>query len=192
MPISLAKGQKINLTKDNPGLKKILVGLGWDTNRYDGGHDFDLDVSVFMTGANGKCSGEKDFIFYNHKEHASGAVIHMGDNRTGDGNGDDEHVKVDLSKVPAEIEKIAFTVTIDQADTRGQNFGMVSNAYCRIVNEDNGEELMRFDLGEDASIETAVIMAELYRHDGEWKFNAIGSGYQGGLAALCTHFGLEV
>lgn len=116
----------------------------------------------------------------------------MGDNRTGDGDGDDEQVKVDLSKVPAEIEKIAFTVTIDQADTRGQNFGMVSNAYCRIVNEDNGEELMRFDLGEDASIETAVIMAELYRHDGEWKFNAIGSGYQGGLAALCTHFGLEV
>ena len=114
MPISLAKGQKINLTKDNPGLKKILVGLGWDTNRYDGGHDFDLDVSVFMTGANGKCSGEKDFIFYNHKEHASGAVIHMGDNRTGDGDGDDEQVKVDLSKVPAEIEKIAFTVTIDR------------------------------------------------------------------------------
>ena len=161
MPISLAKGQKINLTKDNPGLKKILVGLGWDTNRYDGGHDFDLDVSVFMTGANGKCSGEKDFIFYNHKEHASGAVIYMGDNRTGDGDGDDEQVKVFLSNVPADIEKIVFTITIDDAERRGQNFGMVRNAYCRVVDENDGAELTSYNLNEEASIETAVVMAEL-------------------------------
>ena len=191
MPVSLSKGQKVSLTKKRPSLKEVTVGLGWDAQE-GGGYAFDLDVSAFLCAANGKCRRDKDFVFYNNLDHPSGSVIHMGDNRTGDGDGDDEQVKVDLSKVPAEIEKIAFTVTIDQADTRGQNFGMVSNAYCRIVNEDNGEELMRFDLGEDASIETAVIMAELYRHDGEWKFNAIGSGYQGGLAALCTHFGLEV
>ena len=191
MPVSLSKGQKVSLTKKRPSLKEVTVGLGWDAQE-GGGYAFDLDVSAFLCAANGKCRRDKDFVFYNNLDHPSGSVIHMGDNRTGDGDGDDEQVKVDLSKVPAEIEKIAFTVTIDQADTRGQNFGMVSNAYCRIVNEDNGEELMRFDLGEDASIETAIIMAELYRHDGEWKFNAIGSGYQGGLAALCTHFGLEV
>ena len=191
MPVSLSKGQKVSLTKKCPSLKEVTVGLGWDAQE-GGGYAFDLDVSAFLCAANGKCRRDKDFVFYNNLDHPSGSVIHMGDNRTGDGDGDDEQVKVDLSKVPAEIEKIAFTVTIDQADTRGQNFGMVSNAYCRIVNENNGEELMRFDLGEDASIETAVIMAELYRHDGEWKFNAIGSGYQGGLAALCTHFGLEV
>ncbi len=191
MPINLTKGQKVSLTKGNPGLKKIMVGLGWDVNQFDTGADFDLDASVFLAGANGKCPTEKEFIFYGNLEHTSGAVKHMGDNLTGEGDGDDEQIEVDLSLVPANIEKIAFTVTIYDAENRHQNFGQVSNAYCRIVDENTNEELIRFDLGEDFSIETAVVVGELYKHNGEWKFNAIGSGFQGGLAALCGHYGID-
>ena len=191
MPINLTKGQKVSLTKGNPRLKKIMVGLGWDVNQFDTGADFDLDASVFLAGANGKCPTEKEFIFYGNLEHTSGAVKHMGDNLTGEGDGDDEQIEVDLSLVPANIEKIAFTVTIYDAENRHQNFGQVSNAYCRIVDENTNEELIRFDLGEDFSIETAVVVGELYKHNGEWKFNAIGSGFQGGLAALCGHYGID-
>ncbi|MDI2587166.1 MULTISPECIES: TerD family protein [unclassified Psychrobacillus] len=191
MGINLSKGQKVDLTKTNPGLVNVTVGLGWDTNKYDGGNDFDLDSSVFLLGSNGKCSSESDFIFYNNTTGAGGAVVHTGDNRTGDGDGDDEQVNINLSTVPASIEKIAFSITIHDAEARGQNFGQVNNSYARILNADSGEELIRYDLGEDFSIETAVVVGELYRHNGEWKFNAIGSGYQGGLAALVTDFGLN-
>lgn len=191
MPINLSKGQKISLSKEVPGLSRIMVGLGWDTNRYDGNADFDLDASAFLVGANGKCTCSGDFVFYNNLEHPSGAVKHMGDNRTGDGEGDDEQIFVDLSKIPANIEKIAVTVTIFDAEKRRQNFGQVSNAYCRMVNDDTGEEIIRYDLGEDFSIETAMVVGELYRHNGEWKFNAIGSGFSGGLAALCQNYGLD-
>ena len=191
MPINLSKGQKVSLTKENPGLKKIMVGLGWDVNAFDSGADFDLDASAFLTGANGKCPTDQEFIFYGNLEHQSGAVAHMGDNRTGAGEGDDEQIEVDLSLVPANIERIAFTVTIYDADKRRQNFGQVSNSYCRIVDEATGEEIVHFDLGEDFSIETALVVGELYKHNGEWKFNAIGSGFQGGLAALCAQYGID-
>ena len=191
MPINLSKGQKVSLTKENPGLKKIMVGLGWDVNAFDSGADFDLDASAFLTGANGKCLTDQEFIFYGNLEHQSGAVVHLGDNRTGAGEGDDEQIELDLSLVPANIERIAFTVTIYDADKRRQNFGQVSNSYCRIVDEATGEEIVHFDLGEDFSIETALVVGELYKHNGEWKFNAIGSGFQGGLAALCAHYGID-
>ena len=192
MPISLSKGQKVDLTKGNPGLSKILVGLGWDTNKYDGGYDFDLDAAAFILGANGKVLSDADFVFYNNLKHSSGAVQHMGDNLTGSGEGDDEQIKIDLAKVPANVEKIAFTVTIHEAEERRQNFGQVSNAFIRIVDDVTGEELIRYDLGEDFSVETAVVVGELYRNAGEWKFNAIGSGFKGGLRALCLNFGVNV
>ena len=191
MAISLAKGQKVDLTKGNPGLKKIFAGLGWDVNAFDSGAAFDLDAAAFMLGADGKCPTEKEFIFYGNLEHASAAVKHMGDNLTGDGDGDDEQITIELDKIPANVEKIAFTVTIYDADARKQNFGQVSNAFIRIVDADTNTELIRYDLGEDFSIETAVVVGELYRNAGEWKFNAIGSGFQGGLAALCGHFGIN-
>ena len=191
MPINLSKGQKVDLTKGNPGLKTIMVGLGWDVNAFDSGVDFDLDAAAFMVGANGKCPTEKEFVFYGNLEHASGAIKHMGDNLTGAGDGDDEQIQVDLTKIPANVEKVAFTVTIYDSDVRRQNFGQVSNAFIRIVDEATGRELIHYDLGEDFSIETAVVVGELYRHNGEWKFNAIGSGFQGGLAALCAHYGIE-
>ncbi|MBQ9497921.1 MAG: TerD family protein [Selenomonadaceae bacterium] len=192
MAISLKKGQKVDLTKTNPGLKNILIGLGWDTNRYDGGSDFDLDSAVFLLGADSKVKSGDDFIFFNNLKHVSGSVEHLGDNLTGAGDGDDEEIKIDLSKVPAEIEKIAFTVTIYEADTRKQNFGQVENAFIRVFDEQNNKELIRYDLDEDFSIETSVIVGELYRNKGEWKFNAIGSGFEGGLAALGNHFGLSL
>ncbi|MCI8298761.1 MAG: TerD family protein [Lachnospiraceae bacterium] len=192
MPINLSKGQKVDLTKGNPGLKKIMTGLGWDVNAFDTGADFDLDAAAFMLGANGKCPTDKEFVFYGNLSHPSGAVNHMGDNLTGEGEGDDEQIQIDLSKVPADIEKIAFTVTIYEAETRNQNFGQVSNAFIRLVDESNGTELIRYDLGEDFSIETAVVVGELYRNGAEWKFNAIGSGFQGGLSALCGHYGIDV
>lgn len=193
MAISLAKGQKVDLTKTNPGLSKVVVGLGWDTNKYDGGGEFDLDASVFLLNADGKCASEADFIFYNQSEGAGGAVVHSGDNRTGEGQGDDESVNIDLSQVPASIEKISFVITIHDAEARNQNFGQVSNAFVRVLKEDNeGEELIRYDLGEDFSIETAIVVGNLYRHGGEWKFAAIGSGYQGGLAKIATDYGLSI
>lgn len=192
MPINLTKGQKVSLTKGNPGLSKVVVGLGWDTNQYDTGGDFDLDASAFLLGDNGKVTSDNDFIFYGNLNHASGAVTHMGDNLTGAGDGDDEQIKVNLSLVPANISKIAFTVTIYDPETRRQNFGQVSNAFIRIYDETNGQEILRYDLGEDFSIETAAIFGELYKYGNEWKFNAIGCGYQGGLAALCNSYGIDV
>ena len=192
MAINLTKGQKVDLTKGNPSLKRLMVGLGWDTNRYDGGADFDLDAAAFLLGADGKVPSDADFVFYGNLKHASAAVAHMGDNLTGEGDGDDEQILVDLTLVPANIEKIAFTVTIYEAEQRRQNFGQVSNSFIRIVDEETNQEIIRYDLGEDFSIETAVVVGELYRHNGEWKFNAIGSGFQGGLAALCRNYGVNV
>jgi len=192
MAISLKKGQKVDLTKGNPGLKNLLIGLGWDTNKFDGGADFDLDAAAFLLGANGKVRNDADFVFYNNLKHSSGSVEHMGDNLTGEGEGDDEEIKVDLSKVPADVDKIDFTVTIYEAEERRQNFGQVSNAYIRVVDETNGKEVIRYDLGEDFSVETAVVVGELYRHGGDWKFNAIGSGFAGGLAALGRNYGVNV
>lgn len=192
MGISLKKGQKVSLTKDNPGLQKLVIGLGWDTNRFDTGGDFDLDSAAFLLGDNGKVISQSDFVFYGNLEHSSRAVKHMGDNLTGDGEGDDEQITIDLSKVPAGITRIIFSATIHEADERRQNFGQVSNAYIRIVDEEKNNEMLKYDLGEDFSIETAVVFGELYKNGGEWKFNAIGSGYQGGLAALCANYGIEV
>ena len=192
MAVSLRKGQKVDLTKGNPSLKKILIGLGWDTNKYDGGFDFDLDAAAFLLGANGKVNSDDDFVFYNNLKHKSGSVEHMGDNLTGEGEGDDEEIKIDLSKVPDNVEKIDFTVTIYDAETRRQTFGQVSNAYIRVVDDVTQQELIRYDLGEDFSVETAVVVGEIYRNKGEWKFNAIGSGWSGGLAALGRNYGVNV
>ena len=192
MSISLAKGQKVDLTKGNPSLKNVMVGLGWDVNVYDSGVAFDLDAAAVMLGENGKCPTEKEFVFYGNLVHGSESVKHLGDNLTGEGDGDDEQILVDLSKIPANVQKIAFTVTIYDCDARRQNFGQVNNAFIRIVDEATNTELVRYDLGEDFSIETAIVVGEIYRHNGEWKFNAIGSGFQGGLAALCAHYGIDV
>lgn len=192
MPVSLTKGQKVSLTKDNPGLKKVVVGLGWDVNAFDTGGDFDLDAAAFLLNDTGKVGSSSDFVFYGNLSHPSGSVVHQGDNLTGVGDGDDEQIKIDLSKVPDNITKIAFTVTIYEPEQRKQNFGMVSNAFIRIYNEETGEEMLRYDLGEDFSIETAAVFGELYKNGSEWKFNAIGSGFQGGLAALCANFGVDV
>ncbi|EIT86196.1 hypothetical protein A374_06341 [Fictibacillus macauensis ZFHKF-1] len=190
--IQLSKGQRIDLTKTNPGLTRVIAGLGWDTNNYSGGYDFDLDASAFLADEAGKVTNEREFIFYNNLQDPSEAVVHTGDNRTGEGEGDDEQIKIDFSKVPAHVHRIAITVTIHDALARSQNFGQVSNAFVRLVDEDTNREVLRYDLGEDFSIETAIVVAELYRHNGEWKFNAIGSGFQGGLAALCQNYGLSV
>ena len=191
MAINLQKGQKVSLSKGNPGLKKLMVGLGWDVNQYDGGYDFDLDAAAFLLGEDGKCPTTDEFIFYGNLKHPSGAVEHMGDNLTGEGEGDDEVIMVDLSKIPESIKRIAFTVTIYEADLRRQNFGQVSNSYIRVVDNVTEKEIIHYDLGEDFSIETAVVVGEIYKHNGEWKFNAIGSGYQGGLAALCASYGID-
>ena len=191
MAVSLQKGQRVDLTKDRPSLKNVLIGLGWDINHYDGETDFDLDASAFMTKANGKVGNENDFIFYGNLNHVSGSVQHMGDNRTGEGDGDDEVIKVQLDKIPSDYDTISFTVTIYEAEKRLQNFGMVENAYVRLIDEDTGEELVRFDLTEDFSTETALVVAEIYKRDGQWKFAAIGSGYDGGLKALCKEYGID-
>lgn len=192
MPVSLQKGQKVSLTKGNPGLKNVVVGLGWDVNQFDTGGDFDLDAAAFLLTDAGRVSRQEDFVFFGNLTHPSGSVEHMGDNLTGAGEGDDEQIKIDLSKVPENITKIAFTVTIYEPEKRRQNFGQINNAFIRIYNEDTGEEMLRYDLGEDFSIETAAVFGEVYKNGGEWKFNAIGSGYQGGLAALCAQYGVEV
>ena len=197
MSVNLQKGQKVDLTKGNSSLKRVMVGLGWDEVAQKRGlfapkpQDIDCDASALLLSAGGKLASKEDYVFYNNLKHKSGSVQHMGDNLTGAGDGDDEQIKIDLAAVPANISKIDFTVTIYDAETRRQNFGQVSNAFIRIVNEATGEELLRFDLGEDFSIETAVVVAELYRNNGEWKFNAIGSGFSGGLAALCQNFGVN-
>lgn len=192
MSISLSKGQRIDLTKTNPGLTKVVIGLGWDTNKYNGGHDFDLDASAFLTDANGRVLNDSDFIFYNNLKSSNGAVEHTGDNRTGEGEGDDEQIIVDFSLMPSHVEKIGITVTIHDADARRQNFGQVSNAFVRVINAETNQEVLRYDLGEDFSIETAIVVCELYKHGVDWKFNAIGSGFSGGLADLCRNYGLQV
>ncbi len=192
MAVNLTKGQKIDLTKGNAGLNKIIVGLGWDTNKYDGENDFDLDASAFVLGSSGKVRADEDMIFFNNTTGCNGAVFHTGDNLTGEGEGDDEQIKIELSKLPADVEKISFVITIHEAETRNQNFGQVSNAFVRVVDEAKNEEILRYDLGEDFSVETALIVGELYKHNGEWKFSAIGSGYQGGLYAVCKDFGVSV
>lgn len=192
MPISLQKGQKVSITKANPGLTKVVVGLGWDVNQFDTGGDFDLDTAAFLLAETGKVLRTEDFVFFGNLKHPSGCAEHLGDNLTGTGDGDDEQIRINLSLVPENISKIAFTVTIYESEQRRQNFGQVNHAFIRIYNEVNGEELLRYDLGEDFSIETAAVFGELYKSNGEWKFNAIGSGYQGGLAALCVNYGVDV
>lgn len=190
MAISLQKGQKIDLTKGNPGLNNIIVGLGWDTNKYDGQSDFDLDASAFLLDQTGKVTKDTNFVYYGNLK--SSGVEHTGDNLTGEGEGDDEQIKIDLKSVPADVDKIAFTVTIYEADKRKQSFGQVSNAFIRVVDANTNQELVRYDLGEDYSIETAIVVAELYRNGTEWKFNAIGSGFAGGLGALARNYGLNI
>lgn len=191
MGLSLSKGQNLSLTKTEPGLKKVVIGLGWDPRATDG-QQFDLDASAFLLNDAGKVRSEADFIFYNQLKSGCGSVEHTGDNRTGAGDGDDEQIKVDLSRVPADVQRIAITVTIDQADARRQSFGQVANAFVRILNEETGSEVVRFDLSEDMSTETAMIFAELYRHNGDWKFKAIGQGYAGGLRAMCHQYGINI
>lgn len=194
MAISLVKGQKVSL--DN-SMKLALIGLGWDTNRYDGGFDFDLDASAFLLGEDGKLQRDEDFIFYNNLESRNKAVVHTGDNLTGDGDGDDEVIMIDFTKIPDDIKKIAICVTIHDAAARGQNFGQVSNAYIRIAKmadefDTVGESILKFDLEEEFSIETALVVAEIYLKNGEWKFNAVAAGYQGGLEAIVRSFGGNV
>ena len=190
MALSLTKGGNLSLTKEAPGMTKVLVGLGWDARSTDG-TEFDLDASAFLLKADGKVRADSDFIFYNQLKSVDGSVEHTGDNRTGKGDGDDEAIKVDLSKIPADIDKIMFTVTIHEAEARRQSFGQVRNAFIRIVNQDTNVEVGRYDLAEDASTETAMIFAELYRHGTEWKFRAVGQGFKGGLKPLAESFGLK-
>lgn len=190
MSISLKKGERISLEKVAPGLEAVLVGLGWDVNATDSGGDFDLDASVFMLGSNEKIVSEKHFIFYNNPKSPDNdaSVEYMGDNRTGAGEGEDEVILVNLTKVPNDVQKLVFTVTIYEADQRRQNFGQVSNAFVRLVDVKTKNEILRYDLAEDYSIETALIMAELYRKDGAWRMSAVGAGYQGGLEALLNRY----
>ena len=190
MALSLQKGGNLSLSKEAPGLTKIVIGLGWDPRSTDG-TQFDLDASAFLLNASGKVRSDADFIFYNQLKSLDGSVEHTGDNRDGAGDGDDEAIKVDLSRVPADVDKIAFTVTIHDAESRRQNFGQVSNSFIRIINEANSSEIVRYDLAEDASTETAMIFAELYRHSNEWKFRAVGQGYAGGLRALANSYGMN-
>lgn len=196
MAVNLSKGQRVSLDKN---MTMALVGLGWDPNRYDGGYDFDLDASAFLLGKNGKVRNDADFVFYGNQEHNSGSVKSMGDDTSGGNSeeGDDEQIFIDFKKVPPDIDKIAITVTIYDAPVRKQNFGQVSNAYVRVARisgptDTVGSEVLRFDLGEEFSVETAIVVCEIYRSGSEWKFNAVGAGYQGGLEALCRSFGVNV
>lgn len=191
MAVSLSKGGNVSLSKEAPGIESITVGLGWDVRATDGA-DFDLDASCFMLKDDGKVPADNAFIFYNNLKSVDGSIEHTGDNRTGVGEGDDEAIKVDLTKVPAEIAKLAITVTIHDAQERKQNFGMVSGAFIRIVNNKDGKEIARFDLSEDASTDTAMIFGEVYRHNNEWKFKAVGQGYAGGLGPMAKNFGVNI
>ncbi|MCX7746461.1 MAG: TerD family protein [Clostridia bacterium] len=192
MAVRLSKGQKVDLTKSSPGLKKIIVGLGWDTSKYSGTYSFDLDASAFLLGGNGKVDNETNFVYYNNPRGGQGSVVHSGDSRRGEASGDDEQILIDLPVVPMNIQRVAITITINDAQIKNQNFGQVQNAYVRILNADTQELLIQYDLGQQFSVETAIVAAEIYRHGPEWKFSATGSGFQGGLAALCRNFGLEV
>lgn len=191
MPVSLSKGGNVSLSKEAPGLTQILVGLGWDPRVTDGSA-FDLDASVFLLNASLKVRSDADFIFYNNLKSSDGSVEHLGDNRTGEGAGDDEAVRVDLARVPAEITRIQFAVTIHEPEARKQNFGMVGAAYMRVVNPATNVEIARYDLSEDASMETAMVFGEVYRNGAEWKFKAIGQGYTGGLGPLARNLGVNV
>ncbi|HCC0206892.1 TerD family protein [Proteus mirabilis] len=191
MAVSLVKGGNVSLTKEAPTMTVAMVGLGWDARVTDGA-EFDLDASVFMVGEDGKVLSDANFIFFNNKVSQCGSVEHQGDNRTGEGEGDDEQVKITLSKVPAEVKKLVFAVTIYDAENRKQNFGMVSNSFMRVYNNDNNTEIARFDLSEDASTETAMIFGELYRHGSDWKFKAVGQGFAGGLGALAAQHGVNI
>lgn len=192
MAVSLRKGGNISLSKEagSAGLAKIMVGLGWDERVTDGA-EFDLDAVAFICGTNGKVRSDADFIFYNQLTSANGSVEHMGDNRTGSGDGDDEQIRLDLSNIEANISKVVIAVTIHDAAERGQNFGMVSNAYVHVINEADGRELARFDLSEDMSTETAMVFAEVYRHNNEWKFKAVGQGFADGLGPLARSYGVN-
>jgi tellurium resistance protein TerD len=191
MAVSLSKGGNVSLSKSAPALKRILIGLGWEGRSTDGA-DYDLDASAFLVGENGKVRRDEDFIFYNQLSSTCGSVKHTGDNRTGEGDGDDEALTIELDKVPEAIKRVVVCVTIDDADARKQNFGQVSDAFMRIVNLDNDIEIARFDLSEDYSTETAMIFGEVYRNNGEWKFKAVGQGFAGGLESLCKQFGVSV
>lgn len=191
MAINLSKGGNVNLSKEAPTMTKLTVGLGWDARVTDG-KTFDLDASAFLLGANGKVAQDKDFIFYGEKNSLCGSVIHNGDNRTGEGDGDDESISVDLTKVPASVERIVVAVTIHEGIQNNQNFGQIQNAYIRIVNSDTNSEVARFDLTEDGSTETAMIFGELYRNSGDWKFRAVGQGFAGGLGPLASSYGVSV
>jgi tellurium resistance protein TerD len=190
MGVSLNKGGNVSLSKVDPSLVRVRAGLGWDARSTDG-QDFDLDGSAFLLTESGRVRGDTDFIFYNNLKSIDGSVTHTGDNRTGEGDGDDEALIIELNNVPTDVTKIAFTVTIHDADARRQSFGQVSNAFMRIVNEDSNVEVARYDLTEDASTETAMIFGELYRHNGDWKFRAVGQGFAGGLGAMCAQYGIS-
>lgn len=191
MGVSLGKGGNVSLSKEAPGLTAVLVGLGWDA-RSTTGADFDLDASALLLGTNGKVISDQHFVFYNNLNSPDGSVEHTGDNLTGEGEGDDESLKVNLAGVPADVDKIVFPVSIHEADARGQSFGQVRNAFIRVVNQAGGTELARYDLTEDASTETAMVFGELYRHGAEWKFRAVGQGYASGLAGIATDYGVNI
>jgi tellurium resistance protein TerD len=191
MALSLQKGGNLSLSKAAPNLTNILIGLGWDVRTTDGAA-FDLDASLFMVGDTGKVRSDADFIFYNQAKSSCGSVEHTGDNRTGEGEGDDESVKVNLANVPANVSRLVVTVTIHDAQARQQSFGQVGGAFMRVINSADNSEIARFDLSEDYSTETAMIFGEIYRHNGEWKFIAIGQGYSGGLAAMCQQYGVNI
>lgn len=191
MAISLSKGGNVSLSKEAPGLDQIMVGLGWDVRATDG-KDFDLDASAFLLASSGKVRSDADFCFYNNMNAAGGAVIHQGDNRTGEGEGDDEQVQITLSKMPADVDKVAIVVTIHEGEANGQSFGQVSNAFIRLVDEKTGKEVVRYDLSEDASTETAMILGEVYRHGTDWKFRAVGQGFAGGLGPLAKNYGVNI
>jgi len=191
MALTLNKGGNLSLSKEDPSLKNVHIGLGWDV-RATSGTDFDLDASAFLLTKEAKVRTDGDFIFYNQLKSPDGSVEHAGDNRTGEGEGDDEIIKVYLEKVPADIDKIAFSVTIHDAEKNGQNFGMVTNAFIRIVNEDSSKEIVRFDLQEDLSTETAAVFGEIYRHGNEWKFRAVGQGFVGGLGPMAKNYGVNI
>jgi tellurium resistance protein TerD len=191
MGVSLSKGGNVSLTKEAPGLTSVMVGLGWDV-RTTTGADFDLDASALMVGSSGKILSDQHFIFFNNLKSPDGSVEHQGDNLTGEGEGDDEQIKVNLASVPADVDRVVITVSIYDADARGQSFGQVRNAFVRVVNEADNREIARYDLSEDASTETAMIFGEIYRNNAEWKFRAVGQGYSSGLAGIARDFGVNV
>jgi tellurium resistance protein TerD len=190
MAVSLTKGGNVNLSKEAPGMTKMSLGLGWDVRKTDGA-GFDLDAMVFMVKEDGKVRSDADFIFFNNKQSADGSVTHAGDNRTGQGDGDDEVIHIDLGKIPADVQKIVATVVIYEGEKNGQTFGQIERAYIRVLNQDGGAEVARYDLSEDASTVTAMVFGELYRNNGEWKFKAIGQGFNEGFAALVKSFGVN-